>query len=145
MNVLHDANVLISYLLTSEKEGTIATIIEAGIEGTYDFYLPSEVIAELYKKISEKEFLAQRIPKPTAEKFISALKAIAITPSPITEPIPEIGRDLKDDYLIAYGTVGECDYLVSGDDDLQVLKQVGNLKIVSPNEFYEVLKKKARL
>lgn len=139
MNVLYDANVLISYLLTSEREGIIATIIEAGFEGTYTFFLPSEVIAELRKKITVKEFLSQRIPKPTAERFIGALYSIATIPEPITEAIPEVGRDLKDDYLLAYGTVGECDYLVTGDDDLLVLKKVGNLKIVSPTEFYEII------
>ncbi len=140
MIILYDANVLISYLLTSEKEGTIASIVEAGFEGKYQFYLPAEVILELQKKITVKGFLSQRIPKLTAEKFITALSLIAIIPAPITEQIPKVGRDLKDDYLLAYGVAGEADYLVTGDDDLQVIKQVGNLKIVSPAEFYKILK-----
>lgn len=139
MTILYDANVLISYLLTSEKEGTIASIVEAGFEGTYQFYLPNEVIVELQKKITVKTFLSQRIPKPTAKKFIAALSLIAIIPEPITQQIPKVGRDLKDDYLLAYGVTGEADYLVTGDDDLLVLKQVGGLKIVSPTEFYKIL------
>lgn len=142
MKVIFDANVLISYLLTSEKEGTISTIVEAGFEGKYLLILPHEVVSELRKKITVKEYLSLRIPQPTAEKFITALCVIADIPSPIAEVIPEVGRDLKDDYLLAYGTVEECEYLVTGDEDLLVLEQVGKLKIVSPAEFYEILKKK---
>lgn len=142
MKVIFDANVLISYLLTSEKEGTIATVVEAGFVGKYLLILPREVISELRKKITVKEYLSQRIPQPTTEKFITALRVIADIPSPITEVIPKVGRDLKDDYLLAYGTIEECDYLVTGDDDLLVLKKVGKLTIVSPAEFYEILKKR---
>jgi predicted nucleic acid-binding protein len=105
MKVLFDTNVLISYLLTSEGEGTIATIIERGFAGDYDFVVPDEVITELRRKLTDKAWLAGRIPQSTAEKFITALREIAIIPPPITEPIPEVGRDVKDDYLFAYGTV----------------------------------------
>ncbi len=140
MNVIYDTNVLISYLLTSEKEGTIATIIEAGFKGEYTICIPSEVIKELKEKIFIKEFLSQRIPKLAVERFILALSLIAIIPKPITEPIPEVGRDYKDDYLLAYGIIEECDYLVTGDEDLLVLKKIENLKIVSPLTFSKILK-----
>ncbi|MBU3979471.1 putative toxin-antitoxin system toxin component, PIN family [Patescibacteria group bacterium] len=142
MNVLFDANVLISYLLISEKEGTIVTVVEAGFKNKYQLHLPQEVIKEVQEKITKKEYLAQRISQSAVEKFVEALCAIAIIPSNINDQIPEIGRDFKDDYLLAYGIVGECDYLVTGDDDLLVLKQVENLGIVTPSEFLEIIKEK---
>lgn len=142
MSVIFDANVLISYLLISEKEGTIATIVEAGFENKYKLYLPQEVIEEAQEKIVKKDYLAQKIPQSAVDKFITALRVIAITPSYIADKIPEVGWGVKDDYLFAYGIVGECDYLVTGDDDLLVIKQLENLEIVKPIEFLGIINKK---
>ena len=139
MKVIFDANVLISYLLTSENVGNIVKIVEAGFVGKYELVLPPEVLSEIRKKLREKAFLSRRIDTATSEKFISALRAIAYTPHPITEAIPEVGRDLKDDFLIAYGTIEECDYLITGDDDLHVLGSIGTLHIVSPKDFCTIL------
>ena len=57
----------------------------------------------------------------------------------ITEEIPPVSRDPKDDYLLAYGLVGGADYLVTGDEDLLTLRDVEGLKIVSPREFVTLL------
>ncbi len=142
MRVLTDTNVFISYLLDPEKDEKLQYVVEAGFEGEYTPILPQEVFDELKRKLAIKSFLIQHIPKSASEKFIKALSIVVELIPPIAEPIPEVSRDKKDDYLLAYGVVGEADYLVSGDDDLQVLKQVGNVKIVSPAEFYEILKKR---
>jgi putative PIN family toxin of toxin-antitoxin system len=58
----------------------------------------------------------------------------------IKEEIPAVTRDPKDDYLLAYALVGEADYLVTGDKDLLVLKQVDTVKIVTSREFLSILK-----
>ena len=63
---------------------------------------------------------------------------------PIEEEIPQVTRDKKDDYLLAYASVAEADYLVSEDDDLLVIKQIEKLKIVSPLKFSEILKNQNR-
>lgn len=140
MRVLFDTNVLISYLLTP-KRGAITTIVEAGFEKKYQLLLPNEVVTELKKKIARKPYLSQKISQTTIQKFIKALSTIAETLSPITEPIPEVGRDFKDDYLLAYSFVGDADYLVTGDRDLLILKQIHKVKIVSPSEFLSLIKK----
>lgn len=140
MKVLFDTNVLISYLLTPNK-GTVTTIVEAGFEEKYQLLLPNEVITELKKKIAEKSYLSEKISKSSIQKFINALLTIAEVVSPITEPIPKVGRDFKDDYLLAYAIVGNADYLVTGDRDLLILKRIHKIKIVSPSKFLSVLKR----
>jgi predicted nucleic acid-binding protein len=40
---------------------------------------------------------------------------------------------------LAYATVGMADYLVSGDEVLQKIKNVEKIKIVSPAEFLLLL------
>lgn len=141
MRVLFDTNIFISYLLKSDKDKTITTIIEAGFENKYKLLLPHDVINELNKKLTEKKYLARHILKADAQEFIEALTAIIEEIPVITEPIPQVGRDKKDDYLLACAVVGEADYLVSGDTDLQVLKEIQGVKIVSPIEFLEILKR----
>lgn len=141
MRVLFDTNIFISYLLKSDKDKTITTIIEAGFENKYKLLLPHDVINELNKKLTKKKYLARHILKTDAQEFIEALTTIIEEIPVITEPIPQVGRDKKDDYLLAYAVIGEADYLVSGDEDLQILKEIHGVKIVSPIEFLEILKR----
>jgi predicted nucleic acid-binding protein len=61
MRVLIDTNIFISYLLKRDQGSTIAKLIEAGFEGKYTLLMPHEVLRELFKKLSEKKYLANRI------------------------------------------------------------------------------------
>lgn len=139
MKVLLDTNLFIAYLLAPDKEGTIQAIIEAAFEDKYTLLMPEEIISELKRKLTTKKYLLKHITPQAAENFISSLSAVAHKIPQITEPIPAVGRDLKDDYLLAYAVVSEADYLVSGDDDLKVLKEIQGVKIISPVEFLEVI------
>ena len=53
--------------------------------------------------------------------------------------MPRFSRDPKDDYLIAYAVVGEADFLVTGDKDLLVLRQIGDVRIVTVQELISIL------
>lgn len=141
MRVLFDTNIFISYLLKSDKDKTITTIIDAGFENKYQLILPHDIISEFNRKLTEKKYLAVHISKLGARDFTEAITTIAEKIPVITEPVPEVGRDKKDDYLLAYAMVGEADYLVSGDKDLQVIGRIGRVKIVSPQDFLKKLTK----
>lgn len=104
--------------------------------------MPHEVIAELDRKLSEKKYLASRITKEEAQEFTELLTMIAEEIPAITEEIPRVSSDKKDDYLLAYALVGKADYLVSGDEILQKINEVENITIVSPAEFLIILNKK---
>src|SRR3990172_7467422 len=139
MRVLFDTNVLISYLLPFSRSTTTQRIVEHTIHSSITSILPEELVAELSRKIVSKSYLAERITAENAASFIQALTDVAEAIAPIVERMPEVGRDRKDDYLLAYALVGEADYLVTGDKDLLVLRQVGGAKIVSPAEFARIL------
>jgi uncharacterized protein len=139
MRVLIDTNIFISYLLKSDQDRTITRVIEAGFENKYTLLLPHEVIAELNKKLTEKKYLAGRISSEDAQEFTGLLKTVAEEIPAITEEIPRVSRDKKDDYLFAYALVGRADYLVSGDEDLQKVRKVEGVTIVSPAEFLHIL------
>lgn len=54
-------------------------------------------------------------------------------------------RDPKDLHIITAAINGQCDYIVTGDKDLLVLKRYKGTKIISPAEFLELPKVKKKL
>lgn len=141
MRVLLDANIFISYLLNPQKPGALRAIMRAAFEGELTFLLPEALLAEFVNKIPQKPFLADRINAEELQQFVNLIHQVGEVVPVIREEIPAVTRDPKDDYLLAYGMVGEADYLVTGDEDLLVLGQVGTLTIITPRDFVAVLKK----
>jgi uncharacterized protein len=139
MRVLLDTNVLVSYLLTPAHSGSIAAIIDSLARGDFTLLLPLELLDELERVVARKPALAQRIRPEQLTRLRDGLLAVGEVIPPIEHSIPAVTRDRKDDYLLAYAVVGAADYLVTGDEDLLVLTQVGRLRIVSPPAFAKVL------
>lgn len=140
LRALIDTNVLVSYLLTPNPQGTIASIVIAAFEGKYTLLISEALATELGNTIRGRKQLAKRISVEQAEKFIEVLRVIAEPVSEISESIPSVTRDPKDDYLLAYALLGRADYLVTGDDDLLVLGEIEGVKIVPPVEFRRILR-----
>jgi uncharacterized protein len=56
------------------------------------------------------------------------------------EPLPtRICRDKDDDVVLATARAGKADVIVTGDDDLLVLKEFRGIRILSPRKFLELL------
>ncbi len=53
--------------------------------------------------------------------------------------IPIQTRDPKDDPVIASAILGNCHYLVTGDNDLLILRSIGRMKIVTLNQFLDLI------
>lgn len=139
MRVLLDTNIFISYLLEPEGESSTHLVLEAALLGKFNLLLPEEVLEELQRKIPSKRYLAERITPENAEKLVTILRQISEVVPRIELEIPALTRDPKDDYLLAHAVVGEADYLVTGDDDLLVLKEVEGVKIVTAGQFWEIM------
>jgi putative PIN family toxin of toxin-antitoxin system len=140
MRVVIDANVFIGYLLTPNEAGVLHTIVDALFEGQYTLLFFEDLIEELAQTTIRKQKLAKRILVDEMDELLSSLKAVAEEVSPITEAIPAIVRDYKDDYLVAYSVVYHADYLVTGDKDLLTLQQIEQVKIITPGEFAHLMK-----
>ena len=138
MRVLLDANIFISYLLNPDKEGAIRKIIHAAVLGDFTLLLPEALLDEFVSKIPQKPYLADRISAAELGTLVEILKAVGEIIPIIKEEIPAVTRDPKDDYLLAYAVVGEADYLVTGDEDLLILQQAGEVKIVNPRHFAKI-------
>ncbi|MFO7919083.1 MAG: putative toxin-antitoxin system toxin component, PIN family [Anaerolineae bacterium] len=139
MRVLLDTNVLISHLLSPQRESPVNHILEAAFLGKIDLLFPEEIFAELRQKMPQKPYLAERISPQQVEDLIAILAEISEGIPTITIEIPAVTRDPKDDYLIAYALVGRADYLVTGDADLLILEKVEDVEIVTPRELWQCI------
>jgi putative PIN family toxin of toxin-antitoxin system len=146
MRALLDTNVLISYLL-SRQPTTSATglIIRAALVGRFTLLFTAGIADELDEKLATRPDLAARIPRADADELLLTLGTVAEVIPRLGEPYPEVGRDRKDDYVIAHAVAANADYLVSWDKDLRDLVQVDGVKVVSPPEFLALLRESGRL
>ena len=101
--------------------------------------LPEALLDEIVVTVRSHQHLRARITAEDLEVFARLISREAEGISKIEDPIPPVTRDREDDYLIAYALVGRADYLVSGDKDLLVLDPLGDLRIVDPAAFLQVI------
>lgn len=138
IKVVLDTNVFLSYLLAPETERPITSVVRACFSEDIDLLVPPELLTELVKKLTTKPYFQERVPQSLIDNFVEQMTLLQNDVMPL-ETIPTFSRDPDDDYLIAYGVVNEVDYLVTDDMDLLVLRQVANLKIISPRAFLRLL------
>jgi uncharacterized protein len=50
-----------------------------------------------------------------------------------------VSRDKSDDAVLATAVTGKADVIVTGDDDLLVLKEFRGIRILSPRQFLQLL------
>jgi putative PIN family toxin of toxin-antitoxin system len=139
VRVLCDTNVLVSYLLTARPDSAVSTIMSAAFAPAFTMLVSAQLPDELIEVTRANRYLAQRISPESVAELVVALRSIAEEIPVITEAIPAIARDPKDDYLLAYALVGRADYLVTGDYDILALGEIEGLQIVSPADFARLL------
>jgi putative PIN family toxin of toxin-antitoxin system len=55
------------------------------------------------------------------------------------QPLPaRVGRDKSDDVVLATALAGKADVIVTGDEDLLVLKKFRGIEILSPRQFLKL-------
>ncbi len=128
MKAVFDTNVLIAAFLT---EGICGKLMIRARRRDFDLILCDGILKE-FRRILKKKFAASI--HETSEALIilseAALKIIrradAITP---------VCRDSDDDLILACAKDVFADYIVTGDEDLLVLKNYEGIEIVKPREF----------
>ncbi|MCD6528205.1 putative toxin-antitoxin system toxin component, PIN family [bacterium] len=143
IRVVLDTDVLISALLYRKRLGIISDLIEV------------QIITPCFIKTTFLEFQEAIF----SSKFRKAFKKISLSPQELIEAltekslifvdplkIPNVLKDRPDNYLLACARTAGAFFIVTGDKEIQSLKQFQGIPIVSPKEFlkkYEkILKRK---
>ena len=133
MKVVLDANVILAALLT---EGLCHALLEQCINDhqiCVSDVLQNEVIGKLANKFHASLKImtqARAWMQDVAELFIPAS-----VPS-------DSCRDPKDAHILGLAIAASADCIVTGDQDLLILKKHQGIPILSPREFYAFLQKK---
>lgn len=140
MKVILDANVYISYLLARRSGRSITEVVEACLSNPQiELIAPQELLAEIRRSVLTKPYLRTHILEDELVALEEALALTARMPSSLADMLPH-SRDAQDDYLLAHGLMEQADYLVTGDDDLLVLEQIENLRIVSVPVLWSIVR-----
>ena len=121
MRVVIDTNLLITYLA----------------QGDFVMLSSPELLAELDRALSYPR-LQQFYDQDTRRRFVALIAQLSEIQD-LPDEIPAISRDPDDDKFIACAIAGRADFLVSGDQDLLTLKQVGDVRIIRARELLEIL------
>jgi putative PIN family toxin of toxin-antitoxin system len=128
VKAVFDTNVLIAAFLT---EGICAKLLIRARRRDFDLILCDGILQEV-KRVLKKKFVASA--NETSEAMI-LLSEAALEILGQTDSITPICRDSDDDLILACARDAAADYIVTGDEDLLVLKNYEGISIVNPREF----------
>lgn len=105
--------------------------------------LTAEPLLEEYWRVLQRPKLTGKygLTQDEIATFLSLLTTVALKVAP-SRRLPVTVRDAKDEMVLATALGGKADFLVTGDDDLLVLRddpRLRPLRIVKAKEFLEIL------
>ena len=134
-----DTSILVSAFL--KHEGVNAKVLLGG-KDQYELFLSEDILAETklvlltYERIRKKYHY-------TDDEVLEYLETLRVVAKQVLEKLPKIRvieKDPKDDPVLACALKVRVDYIVSKDDHLRDLKEYRGIRIVSSQEFLELLK-----
>jgi putative PIN family toxin of toxin-antitoxin system len=128
VKAVFDTNVLIAAFLT---EGLCSGLLIRARKQAFNLVLCDDIIRE-FEGILIKKF------KLTSTDISEISAIVSEAASEILHklgPIPNICRDPNDDMIIACAIDAAADYIVTGDEDLLILKRYKDIIVINPRNF----------
>ena len=130
MRVLLDTNVIVSAVAT---RGLCADVFRA-VLAAHELVTCPQVLQEV-RRILSKKF---GVPEPLIAEYLELIGQEAIMAE--SEDLAGLPIQDRDDAAIVAAAIGaKAQILVTGDHDLQSLKNIGKVRIISPRAFWEEL------
>ena len=129
MRVVLDANVVIAAVIS---EGLCRDLVRVRVL-PHTLVTSEPLLCELQMTLRDK---FREDPDELPLLFQLNEEAEIVTPSRLDE---RVCRDKDDDVVLATGLAGKADVIVTGDDDLLVLKEFRGIRILSPRQFLQLL------
>jgi len=127
MRIVLDTNLYISAFVS---QGLCAEIYLHCLEH-HQLILSDYILKEVQRNLARK--FGQSASDVSETLQILAEGSSKVTPQAFDKPV---SRDPTDDPVIGTAVAGKAHYLVSGDQDLLLLKHYGHIQIVSPRVFW---------
>lgn len=129
--VVLDTNVIVSALLF---KGKLSVIVNLWKEGRINPVLSKETFKELIKVLAYPKFSLTKdeIRKLVEEEIVPYFELISSTTA-----VKNVCQDPDDDKFLSCALSASADFVVSGDKDLNKIKQYKNIKIVTPQKLFQ--------
>lgn len=133
--IVIDSNVWLSGLIFGGNPGKI---LELFINESIVVFTSEELLSEISRIVIKKFPLF--VPKLTL--LIASIRKDALCVKLGSNTIT-VCRDSDDNKVLETATIGNCDYIISGDNDLLSLNNYQGIKIVTPaqflNEYHKII------
>ncbi|MBI3413898.1 MAG: putative toxin-antitoxin system toxin component, PIN family [Verrucomicrobia bacterium] len=131
MRIVLDTNVLVAAFTAT---GVCHQLYERALT-TGQLFVSEAITTELRRTLKTK---FRRLSAQDVAEIVAAVSADAELVEPAPLPLP-VARDADDDAVLATALAGRADIIVTGDNDLLVLKTYQRIRILSPRGFLEFL------
>ena len=139
--VVVDTNFFVAAMISNR--GAAFQPLESWRNGRITLLISDEQVGELQDVFSREEISGRyNVTPQSREALFRLLETTAESVQP-RRRLPVEVRDPKDEKILAAALTGQADYLVTGDEDLLVLRddpRLGHLRIVTVGEFLQVLR-----
>ncbi|PJA82368.1 MAG: putative toxin-antitoxin system toxin component, PIN family, partial [Nitrospirae bacterium CG_4_9_14_3_um_filter_44_28] len=127
MRVVLDSNVIIAAFASRGLCSEVFEVCLSGHSIVTSEHILSEVKTNLIKKI--------RLPESIVKDIMEYLRdeAERVNPSELTD---SPCRDKDDNIIIGTALSGNAEFIITGDEDLLVLKTYKGIDIITPREFW---------
>lgn len=128
MRIVFDTNVLIAAFIA---RGICNELLEHCSQA-HDLITSQFILDEFGEKLTGKFKFTQAEASAAVSLLLTKLQVVI--PAELDTPI---SRDSDDDNIIATAVAGQCDCIVTGDNDLLVLENFNGIAIIKPADFSE--------
>jgi len=132
MKIVLDSNIFVSSFYWA---GNPRKVFDRVTNGLDELYITDEILEEINSVMSRKKFDTSINEIKEYVKIIESY-SIKLSLKKISE---KISRDENDNKILQCGFDGNVDFIITGDNDLLVLKEYKKIKILKPKEYLDIV------
>jgi len=131
MKVVIDTNVYVSGILWSGNE---SKNVDMCMDGILENHTSIDILSEVERVLSYRKFnLTNEEIDKLLKIYFSFSRLIAVKNRSDVK-----SRDFADNKILECAIASEVEYIISGDRDLLVMKEVEGIRIISSRDFLEI-------
>ena len=132
MKIVIDSNIFVSSFFWG---GHPREVFERVINGLDELFINDEIKKEIFSVMSSSKF-AVKISE--IEDYIKIIEKYSINIE-LKDTPKSISRDKDDDKILQCALDGNAEFIITGDNDLLVLKEYKTIKIIKPKNYLELV------
>jgi len=131
MKIVLDTNIFFSSFYWA---GNPRKVFDRVTKGLDELFITDDILNEIASVMERKKY---KIDIEKINDYVKIIESYSIKIS--SNNIPEVSRDIDDNKILQCAVDGNCDFIITGDNDLLVLKEYKNIKIIKPREYLEIV------